>query len=165
MAWRMRLWRRVKILPGVTLNMSGSGPSVSIGPRGAKVTVGRKGIRQTVGLPGTGIYATELTPWERPGRPSKQSGPRNQSGVGRAPTVKAPRPIGGRSDAPPTTRRARATIPQDWVEDVFLPVMQEFIDQFSSDGPFDLTISYNDGVVRTDPPLERLLSSRADALQ
>ncbi len=53
-----RLFRRIKIAPGVTLNLSKSGLSASFGPRGAKFTVGPKGTRQTVGLPGTGLYYT-----------------------------------------------------------------------------------------------------------
>ena len=56
--WHTRLWRRVRIAPGVTINLSKSGPSVSVGPRGAKLTVGRRGVRQTIGIPGTGFYAT-----------------------------------------------------------------------------------------------------------
>ncbi len=56
--WHTRLWRRVKLAPGVTVNFSKSGPSLSLGPRGSKVTFGRRGIRQTVGIPGTGFYAT-----------------------------------------------------------------------------------------------------------
>ena len=38
-----RFWRRMKILPGVTLNISKSGASLSFGVRGAKYTVGPKG--------------------------------------------------------------------------------------------------------------------------
>lgn len=51
-----RLTRRIKIAPGINLNLSKSGISTSIGPRGAKFTVGTKGTRSTVGIPGTGIY-------------------------------------------------------------------------------------------------------------
>ena len=53
-----RFWRRIKIAPGVTLNLSKSGGSLSFGPRGAKFTVGPKGKRATVGLPGTGLFYT-----------------------------------------------------------------------------------------------------------
>ena len=57
-----RFWRRVKIAPGVTLNLSKSGGSLSFGPRGAKVTVGPRGSRATVGVPGTGLfYTTKLS--------------------------------------------------------------------------------------------------------
>jgi Protein of unknown function (DUF4236) len=56
-----RFYRRKKIGPGLSLNMSKSGPSLSIGPRGAKVTIGRRGVRKTVGLPGTGLYYTSTS--------------------------------------------------------------------------------------------------------
>lgn len=55
-----RFFKRVKIFPGVTLNLSGSGPSISVGPRGLKTTFGPKGTRTTVGLPGTGLSYTEV---------------------------------------------------------------------------------------------------------
>ncbi len=53
-----RFYRRVNIFPGLSVNLSKSGPSLSVGVRGAHVTVGRNGIRKTVGIPGTGIYYT-----------------------------------------------------------------------------------------------------------
>lgn len=58
MSMGFRFWRRIKILPGVTLNLSKSGPSISLGPRGAKFTIGGSGARATVGLPGTGMFYT-----------------------------------------------------------------------------------------------------------
>ena len=57
MAWSFR--RRIKIAPGVHLNLSKSGVSTSIGPRGAKVTVGPKGTYLHTGIPGTGIYSRQ----------------------------------------------------------------------------------------------------------
>jgi cytochrome c5 len=54
----LRFFRRVRIAPGLSVNLSKSGASVSVGPKGAKVTVGPKGVRKTVGLPGTGVYYT-----------------------------------------------------------------------------------------------------------
>jgi hypothetical protein len=54
-----RFFKRVKILPGLTLNLSKTGASLSAGVRGAHVTVGSKGVRKTVGLPGTGLFYTE----------------------------------------------------------------------------------------------------------
>ncbi|MHB8459707.1 MAG: DUF4236 domain-containing protein [Candidatus Limnocylindrales bacterium] len=67
--WHTRLWRRIRVAPGVTVNLSKSGPSLSVGPRGAKVTVGRRGIRQTVGIPGSGLFATRtITPAADPPR-------------------------------------------------------------------------------------------------
>lgn len=51
----LRLYRRLNILPGLSLNLSGSGLSASFGPRGAKLTVGPRGVFSSLGLPGTGI--------------------------------------------------------------------------------------------------------------
>ena len=53
-----RFYRRLKIFPGLSINLSKSGPSVTVGMRGAHLTVGRRGVTRTVGLPGTGIYYT-----------------------------------------------------------------------------------------------------------
>jgi len=57
-----RFWRRIRIAPGVTLNLSNSGGSLSFGPRGAKFTIGPRGKRATVGIPGTGLFYTTTVP-------------------------------------------------------------------------------------------------------
>jgi len=57
-----RFWRRIRIAPGVTLNLSKSGGSLSFGPRGAKFTIGPRGKRATVGIPGTGLFYTTTVP-------------------------------------------------------------------------------------------------------
>jgi len=59
MGWRF--YRRIKIAPGVTVNLSKQGASLSIGERGAHVTFGRNGIRRTVGIPGTGVSYTTVS--------------------------------------------------------------------------------------------------------
>lgn len=41
----LRFYKRINILPGITMNLSKSGSSFSFGPKGAKVTVGKNGIR------------------------------------------------------------------------------------------------------------------------
>ena len=53
-----RFWRRMKIAPGITLNLSKSGGSLSFGGRGAHYTIGPRGTRKTVGIPGTGLFYT-----------------------------------------------------------------------------------------------------------
>lgn len=53
-----RVFRRKNVLPGLRVNLSKSGPSLSVGVRGAHVTLGRRGITRTVGIPGTGIFYT-----------------------------------------------------------------------------------------------------------
>lgn len=62
-----RFWRRIRIAPGVTLNLSKSGGSLSFGPRGAKFTIGPRGKRATVGIPGTGLFYTTTLPSGRSG--------------------------------------------------------------------------------------------------
>ena len=54
-----RFTRRMKIAPGLNLNLSKRGGSLSFGPRGAKLTVGTSGVRTTGGIPGTGLYYTQ----------------------------------------------------------------------------------------------------------
>ncbi|WP_432352929.1 DUF4236 domain-containing protein [Sporosarcina sp. A2] len=57
-----RFQKRIKIAPGVHLNISKGGISTSVGKRGASVTIGKRGIRANVGIPGTGIsYSEQLT--------------------------------------------------------------------------------------------------------
>jgi len=54
--------KRIKLAPGITVNLSRSGVSTTIGPKGAKLTVGgKRGPRATVGVPGTGVsYSSAL---------------------------------------------------------------------------------------------------------
>lgn len=42
-------------MPGVAVNLSAKGASVSFGGRRARATVGRRGITTTVGVPGAGL--------------------------------------------------------------------------------------------------------------
>ncbi|MEI4233215.1 DUF4236 domain-containing protein [Roseovarius sp. D22-M7] len=53
-----RFWRRIRLAPGVTLNLSKSTASLSVGPRGAKYTISPHGNRATAGLTGTGLFYT-----------------------------------------------------------------------------------------------------------
>jgi tetratricopeptide (TPR) repeat protein len=53
-----RFFKRMNILPGVTVNLSKSGGSVSVGPHGARLTLGPQGSRVTLGIPGTGLFYT-----------------------------------------------------------------------------------------------------------
>ena len=53
-----RFWRRIRLAPGVTLNLSKATASLSFGPRGAKYTISPRGNRATAGIPGTGLFYT-----------------------------------------------------------------------------------------------------------
>lgn len=74
MAWSYR--KRIKIAPGISINLSKSGISTSIGPKGAKVTVGPKGTYLHTGIPGTGIYSRQKI-----GSPSSSSKPSYAAGL------------------------------------------------------------------------------------
>lgn len=54
-----RFFRRIRVAPGLTLNLSKGGVSASAGPRGAKFTVGTSGARATAGIPGSGLFYTK----------------------------------------------------------------------------------------------------------
>ncbi|WP_238533065.1 DUF4236 domain-containing protein, partial [Vibrio anguillarum] len=54
--------KRIKIAPGLHVNLSKSGVSTSIGKPGATVNIGKKGVKATVGIPGSGLsYSQNLT--------------------------------------------------------------------------------------------------------
>ena len=50
-----RFQRRIRIAPGIRVNLGKRGASLSVGPRGLSTTVGTRGVRRTVSLPGTGM--------------------------------------------------------------------------------------------------------------
>jgi len=59
----LRFWKRIKIFPGVYINISKSGISFSFGPRGIKYTAGKQ-KRVTVGVSGErGFLEQEV--WEK----------------------------------------------------------------------------------------------------
>lgn len=88
-----RFFRRVRLAPGLTLNLSKRGGSLSLGPRGAKVTAGTSGVRRTVSLPGTGLWYTEKVGSKKRtsgsrGRRSRASSPSRNGRLPPAPTVR-----------------------------------------------------------------------------
>lgn len=58
----LRFRKSLKIAPGVKINLSKSGGSLSLGGRGATINISNRGIRSTYGIPGTGIsYVTQAS--------------------------------------------------------------------------------------------------------
>jgi len=55
----LRYFRRIRVSPWLSLNVSRSGISTSIGPHRLHLTVGPRGTTETVGLPGSGISYRE----------------------------------------------------------------------------------------------------------
>jgi Protein of unknown function (DUF4236) len=70
--WRFR--RTIKVLPGVHVNISKSGVSLSLGGPGATINFNKEGTQTTVGLPGSGVsYRGERSKWRQLGAPDAGS--------------------------------------------------------------------------------------------
>lgn len=58
----LRFRKNINLLPGIRLNLSKGGASVSVGRKGATINLGRKGARATIGAPGSGFsYSQEAS--------------------------------------------------------------------------------------------------------
>lgn len=99
-----RFFRRVRLAPGLTLNLTKRGGSLSFGPRGAKITAGTSGVRRTVSVPGTGLWYTEKVG----GR--KRSSSRGGNGRRRASRARQPSPDGQAPPVPTVRPEDRLTL-------------------------------------------------------
>jgi hypothetical protein len=75
MAWSFR--KRIKIIPGIHLNIGKNGISTTISVRGASINIGKNGTYLNTGIPGTGVSYRQklsLTPQSRetPNLPDQQ---------------------------------------------------------------------------------------------
>ena len=56
-----RFSRRINLFPGLTLNLSGSGVSATVGVPGANFNISQRGVYGTAGIPGSGLrYRTPM---------------------------------------------------------------------------------------------------------
>lgn len=68
--------KRIKIAPGININLSKSGISTSIGKPGATINIGKKGVKATVGVPGSGFsYSQNLSKSSSQGQVSSPKKP------------------------------------------------------------------------------------------
>lgn len=58
-----RFQKRIKLAPGIRVNLSKGGVSLGIGIPGASINVGAKGLRKTAGIPGTGLSWSKVNSW------------------------------------------------------------------------------------------------------
>ena len=73
MGFRFR--KRLRIFPGLRINLSKKGGSLSVGGRGATINLSAKGHQESVGLPGSGLsYRTRRRKFSKPG--TRGSAPR-----------------------------------------------------------------------------------------
>src|ERR1700737_330398 len=87
-----RIRRSKQIFPGLRLNLSKSGISMSAGVRGAHYTIGPRGRRATVGLPGTGLsYTTYSSHHARHAAERHSRPPSHQPSAPSVPSVRSSR--------------------------------------------------------------------------
>lgn len=121
----LRFRQRIKVFPGVHLNVSLGGMSVSMGGPGATVNVGKgMRVRGTVGLPGTGLsYQGTL----HPGAASSVLSPRNPSMPNEA--LEHPVWSDGDLDVPdPTEAEPQAFTGAPWTPPELMPVQNLIIE-------------------------------------
>jgi hypothetical protein len=64
----LRYRRSIRLAPGLRINLSKTGGSVSVGTRGSTVNLSERGTKATMGLPGSGLsYSTLLSRSPRAG--------------------------------------------------------------------------------------------------
>jgi hypothetical protein len=62
----LRFRQRIKLAPGLNLNIGLGGLSLSAGVRGASVTMRKRGLRGNVGIPGSGLsYSSQLASFSK----------------------------------------------------------------------------------------------------
>lgn len=54
-----RFQKRIRLLPGIGLNLSKTGASVTVGKPGLSVNLSKDGTTGNVGIPGTGLFYRE----------------------------------------------------------------------------------------------------------
>lgn len=88
----LRFNKRIKIAPGIKLNVGLGGINTTVGVKGASVNVGKKGTYANVGIPGTGISSRTKIAGKASAKKSTISTPKvervaplekQKSGVGR----------------------------------------------------------------------------------
>jgi len=58
MGFRFR--KSIALIPGIRINLSKSGSSISVGGRGATANASKRGVRTTLSAPGTGFSWSKL---------------------------------------------------------------------------------------------------------
>lgn len=81
MGFRFR--KRIKLLPGLHINIGKTGTSISIGRPGASINIGgKRGSSSTIGIPGTGISHTTSVPVNPPAEDSQMHHQTTTKGIG-----------------------------------------------------------------------------------
>jgi hypothetical protein len=70
----LRFQKRIKIMPGVRVNLSKKGISASVGKPGATVNLNKDGLQGTAGVPGTGLSYRSRRPTSSRGQATSKGG-------------------------------------------------------------------------------------------
>ena len=70
----LRFQKRIKIMPGVRVNLSKKGISASVGKPGATVNLNKDGLQGTAGVPGTGLSYRSRRPTSAGGQATSKGG-------------------------------------------------------------------------------------------
>jgi hypothetical protein len=62
--WRFR--KRINVMPGVSINLSKTGVSTTLGVKGFHSNISKRGVRTTVSAPSTGLSYSHLYKQQRP---------------------------------------------------------------------------------------------------
>ncbi|HEX7564550.1 MAG TPA: DUF4236 domain-containing protein, partial [Bradyrhizobium sp.] len=78
----IRFRKRIRLLPGIWLNLSKTGITTSVGGDGGTVNYGKRGTRTTLGIPRTGLelYPDQFADAAGLGRPAPQRAGRARAG-------------------------------------------------------------------------------------
>jgi hypothetical protein len=77
----LRFRRRIRIFPGIYLNIGKTGISASIGQRGANLNFGKRGVFLNTGIPGTGLSYRTRIPGQKGEVPPSRGKPSGALGI------------------------------------------------------------------------------------
>jgi uncharacterized protein DUF4236 len=84
----IRIRKSFNLFPGVKVNMSKGGMSISVGKRGFHLNFSKRGVRQTVGLPGSGVSESSYLFKNKEDENKKESAAEKEEGVEEKPKRK-----------------------------------------------------------------------------
>jgi len=87
----IRIRKSFNLFPGVKVNMSKGGMSISVGRRGFHLNFSKRGVRQTVGLPGSGVSESSYVFKNKADEDKKESEAEKQQPSTEAPEEKPKR--------------------------------------------------------------------------
>jgi uncharacterized protein DUF4236 len=111
----VRIRKSFNLFPGVKVNMSKGGMSITVGKKGFHLNFSKRGVRQTVGLPGSGISESSYIFKNKDDEEKKEKEEHSSEGAEE------------KSQRPSTRRTARERVSSPWGFFAFVFVALFFI--------------------------------------